>query len=75
MKIYIDELVNPKSIFCFNIRATNKKDYRVSEPIGQLHSSQTKVIYFYLKQSASINRNLKDKFLLDIKIKHRGGKE
>lgn len=36
---------------------------------------QQKVIYFYLKQNASINKNLKDKFLLEITEHRKSGEK
>lgn len=47
--------------------ATNKVDYKVTECTGELKPGQNKIIHFYLKQSASVNKNLKDKFWLTIK--------
>lgn len=48
------------------MKGTNKEDYIVVEPKGILNANQSTLVYFYLKKTSSLNKNLKDRFLLQI---------
>ena len=73
LKIHVSERVSRGYNFLFEVRASNKPAYRVSEPSGSIRKSPY-VIYFYLKNKNSITKNLKDKFLITIIDKYSGEK-